>query len=266
MSYLIENQKNQSNHSISSLNNNNNNNVIKTMPMQANPGKSVATNALLFELKNPDAKAPLAQWSQASTANNLTKKLPFSFIKKPLKQQQQPLVSQQNQQQQPSTEQTKSDMTVSGSFLSRFTSLKSLVDENLNSPSETADSSTGAISSGFFSKFSSTSVSSSTSSLLNKQQTVCHLCKRQAPLLANENDTTIQSKFKKWKFNYLAYNNTNNNLFDNKGTKGESTLLQCHDCSNYVCDRCGNMTSPDLVFTRPNDSNLKEVSFLFSIF
>lgn len=133
----------------------------------------------------------------------------------------------------------------SSSFLSRFTSLKSLVDENLHSPSETFISSSG-IGSGFLSKFSSSISNSSSTASLSKN--ICFICKKQV-VNNNTNETaSTTSKFKKWKFSMTGLTSGENKATNKSNNNNNNeTIMQCVDCLNFVCDRCGNLTSPDLV-------------------
>ena len=160
---------------------------------------------------------------------------------------------------------TPSSIASSSTFMSRFTSLKSLLDDG----GEPAQSS-----SGFFSKFSSTSASSSTTSLV-KQQLVCFICKKplinaQAapvplspaaiqPTSPGQTSSTltvapggdaVPGKFKRWRKEMLVYNYSSSSTEKPQQIKPASTVsadvaIQCADCNNYACERCGNMTSPD---------------------
>lgn len=149
-----------------------------------------------------------------------------------------------------------SSNTATISFLSRFTSLKSLADENLNSPSETVTNS-----SGFFSKLSSLSISSSTSSLLAQNKlSICFICKKQIPAQSNNEDlsshsgpsTALANKFKKWNLTKYSANKSRVDL----------TLVQCSDCLNFACERCGNTTSPDM-FSLVSKSSSIDVIYSF---
>ena len=161
---------------------------------------------------------------------------------------------------------TPSSIVSSSTFMSRFTSLKSLLDDN-DEPTQS--------SSGFFSKFSSTSASSSTTSLAKQNQISCFICKKPfgstsftaASTTASSVQGAVSSqqqpragesnapgKFRRWRKEMLVYNYSSSSTEKPQQIKptggssvatGQDLPLQCVDCNNYVCERCGNMTSPD---------------------